>query len=175
MAMQSVLGLFQSPDSVASALENIRQNDFADTQVEVLTGTPYPEGAFGERPIKHRLYVFPLVGAIIGLSAAILLTVGTQASNPLVTGGKPILAIPPMAIIAFEGTMLGAIVLTVIGILFESRLPKGSLGLYDAKVMEGLIGVLVTCDESRLGAAEEALRTGGAVEIKREHAHESRR
>ncbi|MBI2957678.1 MAG: DUF3341 domain-containing protein, partial [Chloroflexi bacterium] len=107
-----------------------------------------------------------------GLSIAILLTVGTQVSTPLVTGGKPILAIPPTAIIAFEGTMLGAIVFTVLGILFESRLPRSGLGLYDRRLTESHIGVLVTTEEARIGAAEQALQSAGPVEIKRENAGE---
>lgn len=168
MAKRSILGLFQDPDSAAAGVECLQQAGLAEYEYEVLTGTPYPEGAFGEKPVKHRLYVFPFIGALSGLSVAILLTIGTQVSNPLVTGGKPILSIPPMVLIAFEGTMLGAILFTVLGILFESRLPRFGLGLYDRRLTEGLIGVLVTCDEDRLGAAEQALQRAGPVEIKRE-------
>ncbi len=168
MAKHSVLGLFRDPDSAAAAVEGIQRAGLAEHEYEVLTGTPYPEGTFGEKPVKHRLYVFPFIGALSGLSVAILLTAGTQAANPLVTGGKPILSIPPMVIVGFEGTMLGAILFTVLGVLFESRLPRAGLGLYDRRLTEGLIGVLVTCDDSRLGTAEQALQQAGPVEIKRE-------
>ena len=52
---------------------------------EVLTGTPYSEGAFGEKVAGHRLYVWPLMGAMLGFSIAVLVTAGTQLAYPLVT------------------------------------------------------------------------------------------
>lgn len=168
MATRSILGLFHAPEGAAQAVEGLQASGFGENDYEVLTGTPYPEGAFGEKPARHRLYVFPFIGAISGLSVAILLTVATQASNPMVTGGKPILGLPPMAIVSYEGTMLGAIIFTVLGILFESRLPRPVLGLYDRRISEGFIGVLVTCPEDRLGAVEKTLREAGATDVKHE-------
>ena len=81
---------------------------------------------------------------------------------PLITGGKPILSIPPMAIIMYEGTMLGAIIFTILGIIFESRLPRIFMGAYSEKITEGHIGVTVTTEEGRTGDAEDALKKAGA-------------
>ena len=87
------------------------------------------------------------------------------------TGGKPILSLPPMAIVTYEGTMLGAILFTVLGIIFESRLPRPRLGLYDDRITDGYIGVLVTCEEEQVNRVEQALTQAGAVDVKRgEHA-----
>lgn len=169
MANTEVLGIFQKEEGAAEAVSLLRQAGFGPTELEVLTGAPYPEGAFGEYHSRHRLFVFPLVGAAIGLAVGFLLTVGTQVSYPLVTGGKPILAIPPMAIIMYEGMMLGAIIFTVLGIIFESRLIWGGVGLYDRRITEGYIGVLVSSLPERVGAALRALREAGAVEIQSEH------
>ena len=163
---RSILGVFPNADSAADAVEGLQSKDFADKEFEIMSGTPYPEGAFGEKPVSHRLYVFPFLGAAIGLTVAILLTTATQVSYPLVTGGKPILSIPPMAIISYEGTMLGAIIFTVLGIIFESRLPRSKLGLYDERISEGYVGVLVTTPEDRIVVAEEVLKGAGAESIK---------
>ena len=84
----------------------------------------------------------------------------------MVTGGKPILSIPPMAIITYEGTMLGAIIFTVLGIVFESRLPRTKIGLYDERIMEGYVGVLVTAEEDRIPVAQNVLKEAGAESIK---------
>ena len=92
----------------------------------------------------------------------------TQVAYPLVTGGKPILSLPPMAVVTYEGTMLGAILFTVMGIIFESRLPKPKAGLYDTRITEGFIGVLVNTEEERLNQVQELLTQAGAVEVKRE-------
>ena len=168
MADQKLLGVFEEAQQVADAMANLKGDGFPVEDLDVYSGSPYPEGSFGEAEPNHRVYVWPFIGAICGFALALLFTAGTQVSYPLVTGGKPILSIPPMTIFVYEGTMLGAIVFTVLGILFESRLPKRSLGLYDRRITEGYIGVLVSCPEERTGRAEEVMRQAGAEDIRRE-------
>ena len=168
MAKQAVLGLYEDASYAAEAGDSLKEAGLSNEEFDFLTGSPYPEGAFGERHNSHRLYVFPLMGAICGLTAGILFTAMTQLTYPLVTGGKPILSLPPMAVISYEATMLGAILFTVIGIIFESRLPRLKLGLYDDRITEGLIGVLVECEEDQVSRVEQVLTQAGAVDVKRE-------
>ena len=167
MAKRSVLGLYTDEDVAADAMDGLKAAGYDISEYDVLTGTPYPEGTFGEAEPVHKLYRWPLIGAACGFIIGLILTTGTQIAYPVVTGGKPILAIPPMAIIMYEGTMLGAIIFTVIGIIFESRLPRLFMGAYDTRITEGYIGVTVTADEDRIPPAEEVLRQTGAEEIKR--------
>lgn len=167
MAKRSVLGLFQDENVVADTLDSLKAAGYGPTECEVLTGTPYPEGTFGEAQPVHKLYRFPLIGAVCGFIIGLVLTAGTQLAYPLVTGGKPILSIPPMAIIMYEGTMLGAILFTIAGIIFESRLPRLFMGAYDTRITEGYIGVAVTTEETKVGKAEELLKKAGALDIKR--------
>jgi hypothetical protein len=167
LKQRSVLGLFQTEDPAADALDALAAAGFSQGEYEILSGTPYPEGTFGEAEPVHKLYRWPLVGAVCGLSVALLLTVGTQLAYPVVTGGKPILSIPPMVIIMYEGTMLGAIIFTVVGIIFESRLPRMFMGAYDTRITEGYIGVAVTGSPEKMAQAEEVLTGAGAEEVKR--------
>ena len=162
MAKKSVLGLYTEEDSAADALDNLRDAGFEEGEYELLTGTPYPEGTFGEAEPEHHLFRWPLIGAACGFTGGLIITAGTQMAYPLITGGKPILSIPPMAIIMYEGTMLGAIIFTIIGILFESRLPRLFMGAYSEKITEGHIGVTVTTEEGRTEVAEEALKKARA-------------
>ena len=162
MPKRSVLGLYTDEDAAADALDNLRDAGFDDGEYEILTGTPYPEGTFGEAEPKHNLYRWPLIGAACGFTIALLITAGTEMAYPLITGGKPILSIPPMAIIMYEGSMLGAIIFTVIGIIFESRLPRIFMGAYSEKITEGHIGVTVTTTEDKTSVAEAALEKAGA-------------
>jgi hypothetical protein len=174
-ASNALLGLFRDPDAVAQALDALRAAGFAGHTLKVLSDAPYPEGAFGEEPERHRLYVFPFVGALCGFSVGLLLTVGTQLAYPIVTGGKPIISIPPMLHVMYEGTMLGALLFTVLGIIFESRLPDLSPVPYDPRISEGYLGVLVTQTDGRLAEAERALREAGAIDIiTRDQAHAKR-
>ena len=67
MSNLSMLGLYDNPDSAADALDALHDAGFDSNNFDVLTGTPYPEGAFGEHVPQHRLFRFPLFGAIVGL------------------------------------------------------------------------------------------------------------
>lgn len=163
--MAQMLGLFREEEAVADATEKLQQGGISEEQVEILTDSPYPEGAFGEKEEKHHLYVFPFVGALLGLSVAILLTIATQAAYPMVTGGKPILSLPPMVIIGYEGMMMGAILFTVLGIFFESRLPNLWAGLYDPRITEGYIGVSVNIPQDKAASVQQILRSAGAEEV----------
>ncbi|MBI4220323.1 MAG: DUF3341 domain-containing protein [Chloroflexi bacterium] len=167
MARKSMLGLYENAEQGANAMDGLHAAGFQPHETEVLTGTPYPEGAFGEHVPQHRLFRFPAFGAMFGFTLALLYTAGTQLAFPLVTGGKPVLAVPAMLIILYEFTMLNAVIFTVVGIIFESRLPNFfNPGAYDRRISEGLIGVAVICDESRASEAESVLRRAGAMEIK---------
>ena len=81
----------------------------------------------------------------------LFLTTATQAAYPLVTGGKPILALFAMLVILYEMTMLASVIATVIGIIIESRLPNVKPGAYDPRITEGWIGVVVTSDDDMAG------------------------
>lgn len=168
MANTTMLGVYSEPNNVADAVERLRQSGFGDNDFDILSGTPYPEGSFGEKVAAHKLYLFPMLGAIVGFSCAMLITLGTQLTFPMVTGGKPLLAIPPALIIMYEGTMLGAILFTVIGVIFESRLPRFNLGVYDSRITQGYIGVLVSVPTDKAGFTEQLLKESGAEDIKKE-------
>lgn len=161
-----MLGLYADAEAAANAIAALQRAGFGPGDLEVLTDSPYPEGAFGEQPVHHRLYVFPLVGAACGFIVGLLVTIGVQIAYPEVQGGKPLLSIPPMINVLYEATLLGAIVVTVAGVVFESRLPDFSGDPYDSRISEGFVGVLVRRLNGRAsGRAEEVLRQHGAVDI----------
>jgi hypothetical protein len=168
MANTKLMGLFQDPEQAAGAMTKLKEDGFPVEDLDVYSGSPFPEGSFGEHEPEMRLYMFPLVGALVGFAIGLLWTAGTQISYPLVTGGKPLLSIPPMTIIMYENTMLGAIIFTVLGVLFESRLPRASLGLYDSRITEGYIGIALRSPEDRVEAADLVFRQSGAVDVKHE-------
>lgn len=160
-----VLGLFRDADSAANALDALRAAGFPNDSLEVLSDAPYPEGAFDEGDRGHRLHVYTLFGTTIGIIVGLLLTIGTQMAYPLVTGGKPILSIPPMVNVVFETTMLGAIFFTAVGVIRESRLPDFSPQPYDPRISEGMLGVLVRSPQGRAEDAAQAMRVSGAIDV----------
>jgi len=166
MANKHILGLFSDIDKPANALDKLKDSGFDESDLDILTDTPYPEGTFGEQHTSHKLFRFPLIGAACGFAFGLLITAGTQLAYPLVTGGKPILSIPPMVIIMYEGTMLGAILMTILGILIESRLPRLIMGAYDERITEGHVGITVVCSEDNVPKARTILESAGAIAIK---------
>ena len=95
----------------------------------------------------------------------LLLTIATQSAWPLVVGGKPILSIPAMMIPMYEGTMLGAILFTIGGIIFESRLPNLKGGLYDPRITEGYVGITIEVPKKNAGELQKLLENAGAEEV----------
>ena len=87
MAKRSVLGLFteEQVDQAADAMDALASAGYTTTEYEVLTGTPYPEGTFGEQEPKHKLFRWPLMGAVCGFAIGLVLTAGSQLAFPLVT------------------------------------------------------------------------------------------
>ena len=162
----TVLGLFSDAESAATAGDGLKAAGIPDTDYDFLTDAPYPIGSLGERDEPHRLYLYPFIGALLGLSSGIMITAMTQVAYPLVTGGKPVLSLPPMAIVCYEGTMLGAILFTVIGIVFESRLPKFDLGLYDDRITQGFLGLRVNAEPERSREVVQIMNAAGAVDVK---------
>src|SRR3972149_2333373 len=99
MARQTLLGASPQADAAANAVGRLQQAGLSSRDFDILTGSPYPEGAFGERPEPHRLYVFPFIGAFCGFAVALVLPARPQLSYPMGTGGKPILGLPPPLVI----------------------------------------------------------------------------
>ncbi len=163
---KSILGLFLDPNSAADAMDGLKESGFEQGSFDVLTGTPYPEGAFGEHVPQHRLFRFPAFGAIIGFSASLFLTTATQLAYPLISGGKPILSIFAMLIIMYEMTMLSAVIFSVIGIIFESRLPNINPSAYDPRITEGYIGVVISVEDKDLNKAKAVFEKTGSEEVK---------
>jgi hypothetical protein len=103
-AEPGVLGSFGEPSAAAGAVRALKGAGFAD--VRVAMPAPFPEvvAAIGKSRSPIDFVTFP--GALLGLLCGIGLTVGTSLAWPLVTGGKPIVSVPPFVIIIFEVTVL---------------------------------------------------------------------
>jgi hypothetical protein len=104
-------------------------------------------------------------GALVGLLSGVALTVGTSLAWPLVTGGKPIVSVPPFVIVTFELTVL-------IGSL--TNLAAVSVGTWlgarprvfpvDVAYDRQLVAVFAVGADP--AAAERTLRDAGAEEVR---------
>jgi mono/diheme cytochrome c family protein len=131
-----------------------------------MSGVPYTPEILGRRPVYERLVPFALVGAVVGLLAALFLTVVTPLLYPLLVGGQPLIPGPPTIIILFEFTMLGALLATFGGLLAEIAFPAVGRQDYDPRITEGHIGVLAVVDEALADQVESILGATGAHHLR---------
>jgi hypothetical protein len=99
--------------------------DAAASEIEVRGSTPLPDDLDPEpaeqRPRSKVLFA-AFGGALLGGLAAWLVATQTALAYPLPTGGMPLVAGPPVAIVTYEGTALGLILATVAAVVIEGGL-----------------------------------------------------
>ncbi|HVS12935.1 MAG TPA: quinol:electron acceptor oxidoreductase subunit ActD [Thermoanaerobaculia bacterium] len=142
------------------------------TEIEVRGSIPLPDDLDPEPPAaRGRSKVLPaaLAGALAGGLGAWLIASQTALSYPIFTGGMPLVAGPPVAIVTYEGTALGLILATVAAVVLEGRLWRR------ARVPEPLDGLLAdgwilthaSVPETALERAVRALEAIGGPEAVR--------
>ena len=100
---RSALGTFADPSDAARAVRALRAAGF---DVDAAMPAPFPELVDALARPRSRIDLITFPGALVGLLLGVLLTVGTSLAWPLVTGGKPIVSVPPFVIVIFEVTVL---------------------------------------------------------------------
>ena len=159
-ARQGLMASFDYLDSTVEAIRALRRGGFE----EITAFSPFPEHdiehalGYGRSPVR----MFTLIGGLTGAATGFAFTIFTSMDWPLVTGGKPILSIPTYVVIAFELTILFGVFATVIGVLWNMRIPDLKTHVvYDPACSAGRFGVYVTASEERLGEAREILESSG--------------
>ncbi len=155
---QGLLASFDYLESAVEAIRALRGGGFD----EITAFAPFPEHdierALGYGPSPVRL--FTLIGGLTGAATGFAFTIFTSMDWPLVTGGKPILSIPAYVVIAFELTILFGVFATVIGVLWNMRIPDAKTHVvYDPEYSSGRFGVYVTAPEERLEEARAILQS----------------
>lgn len=164
MARQAILGLFDDASAAADAGDALKSAGIPESDYNFLTDVPYPEGAFGEGMERHRLYIWPLLGGLIGLIVSLVIGAMTPMAVPMTIADRPILEMPPLAVICYTGALLGAILFTVIGLALALRLNVGR-GLSDDRISQGMIGVLVNAGAEQGPQVTNILNEAGAVDV----------
>lgn len=164
-----IIGIFAHLDSFTRGIRDLRDSGYAD----LVAFSPVPRHEIeealegGKSPVR----VFTLIGGILGGLTGAALTITASLHYPLVTGGKPIISIPPYLIIVFELTILFGALATILGMLINMRLPRLRLEpIYDPRFTEDRFGLSITCSADEVDRVTNALRTAGAEEVRLEGA-----
>jgi len=165
--MPSVVGVFAHVDTTVSAIRELRAQGFHD--FTVYSPVPVEEVQDEvERPKPlSRVRLFTLIGGLTGTSSGFALTIWSALQWNLVTGGKPIVSIPPFIIIAFELTILLGGLATLVALLVLGRLPRYRPSpTYDPRFTVDRFGIAITCPPARAAALAQLLRGSGAEEVR---------
>jgi hypothetical protein len=168
---EGVLGIFAEIDAAVEAIDNLKAAGL--TRIETFSPMPSHDLEHAMHPPASPVRMFTLVGGLTGAATGFALPTLTSLDWPLVTGGKPIISIPPMVIIAFELTILFAALSTVAGLFINARLPRArSQVIYDPSFSAGNFGVFVSAN-GNAAQAREIMVNAGATAV-REKAEEVR-
>jgi len=111
--------------------------------------------------------LFTLVGGLAGTFSGFALTIWSSLKWGLVTGGKPVVSIPPFVVIAFELTILFGGIATILAAVLLGRLPRFRFSrAYDPRFTNDRFGIAVHCAVDRGASVRDILRTTGAEEVK---------
>jgi hypothetical protein len=166
-----VLGVFAEVDAAVEAIENLK----AAGLKRIVTFSPMPSHDLEHalHPPQSPVRLFTLVGGLTGAATGFALPTWTSLDWPLVTGGKPIISIPPMVVIAFELTILFAALSTIAGLFINARLPRARANvIYDPSFSAGNFGVFVAAN-GKGDQARDILTRAGAISV-RDRAEEVR-
>ena len=165
-----ILGIFHHSDAVEEAVEGLRAQRPAD--ITVYAPLPHHDIEHAMARPESPVRVYTLVGGLTGAATGFAMPIWMSLDYPLITGGKPIISLPPFVIIAFELTILFGALATVLGLLLNAFVfkPKATYA-YDPSFSAGSFGVFVVPAEGRGDEARSVLERAGAAEIRAEVAH----
>jgi hypothetical protein len=159
------LGIFDDSSKAASAVEALRADHLGEATAYGPTLDHKIDAALGPR--KSPVRVFTLVGGILGCATGFAFPIYTVLAWPIDTGGKPIVSIPPFAVIGFELTILFAAISTLLGFLIFGGLPSLKNGtLYDPRFSEDRWGVVIISAKDKADIARARLLRAGAEEVR---------
>lgn len=161
--MTGVMAIFERRDDLLAAI--------AETNARRVRGATAFAPAFDERVLQAAgattspVASWTLAGGIAGASSALAFTVWTIRQWPtLIVSGKPLIAWPPLLIIAFELMILVAAAAAMIAFLAAARRARrGTRGAYDPSLSDARFGLLIPCGPARVAEIGEAMTTCGAV------------
>lgn len=163
-----IKGMYAHLDCLLTGIERLKHEGLGGFQVL----SPLPrheilEAMYEGRPSPVRWWT--LSGAVSGLTIGFLLTSLTAIQWPMINpGGKPVVSVPPYAVIMFECTILFGALFTFMGLISNCGLPGFFLdrALQDPRASDDMFGIVF------LGASEkdkerilDILRKSGAVDV----------
>jgi Alternative complex III, ActD subunit len=164
------LALFKDIDPATQALDQLRALGVQDVDMAIIAGVPYSEKMLGRPRTWTAVPKLAIAGFLGGLVISLLLNWGTVLQYPINVGGLPMYAIPTTLVLTFEISMLGLLLFTFMGVLWESAYPSFGPKEYNREVSNGQIALVFNCPPEIHNQAHDALKNLGAVWMHRTEA-----
>ena len=165
MSRAEILGIYDRAKTAAGGAGAVLGEGLG----EVVSYSPVPDHALDQAlhvtlsPVR----LFVLIGGLLGCATGFIFPIYTVLDWPLITGGKPLISIPPFVVIAFELTILFAAIGGMAGFLLLSRLPRVTgRPAPDTRFTNNMTGISVTCAPEQAAAVRACLERTGASEIR---------
>ena len=164
--LTKVVGNFETAADAAAAIRTVKEAGLAPAMVFSPVNDHEIGGAMG-RP-TFALGWFSVVGAIAGGAAGLSLTIGTALQQPIMTGGQPIVSLPPFLVIIFELTILFGVLSTMVGMIWSIYRGRDAAVSYDERFSADRIGVVIDCGVEDVQRVCDLLSNAGAKELRDE-------
>jgi hypothetical protein len=164
------LALFKDIDPATQALDQLRAMGIQDVDMTIITGVPYSEKMLGRPRTWTAVPKLAITGFLLGFVISLLLNWGTVLQYPINVGGLPMYSIPTTIVLTFEISMLGLLMFTFLGVLWESAYPSFGPKEYHPEVSNGQIALVFNCPPEVHNQAHDALASLGAVWMHRREA-----
>jgi len=163
-----VKGTYAHLDALLTGIDRLKTAGI--TGYTVLSPLPrheIEEILYEGRPSPVRWWT--LTGAMTGITCGFLLPALTHAQWPMINpGGKPVVALPPFAIIMFECTILLGGLMTLAGLIVHCGLPGFFLdkALQDPRYTDDKFGIVFTdAPKGEVARITQLLERTGAIEV----------
>ncbi len=170
MADTLLLGLFNDVEPASNAIHDLRELGVPENRITVMSNVPYTPKMLGLTPPRQWFLPFIVIGALGGASIAFFITYITPRLYKIYVGGQPLTPFPPSAIMYFEFTALGIMVMAFLSFMLQNRFPVLRKQIYDERITEGYIGVQTQVGDSLLDAAVNVYEANHARILNRESA-----
>ena len=157
-------GSFIEEEACVHAVEVLKRAGVAKFRVFSPIPSEHLIHAIG-RP-KSWVRAFALCGGIAGVLTGFAVTAGTSLEWNLVSGGKPVISMPPFIIIMFELMILFGGLASAGSFFLLARLPQlDPIPGYSERFGADRFGIAVECGEADVQRVESLMREAGAEDI----------
>jgi hypothetical protein len=173
MSKIHTMALFNDFEEAGNALQELKDSNLAGFRMQdVVIKSPieHPElsAMLGSRPVYVQFYT--MAGAILGAVLGFTLIASAQANFLLqIRGGRPVVPVPPNMVLTYELFILCGVLMTAVGCFIGWKLPGKRSPLYNERVSEDKIAILVKADSAAIASINAIFIRHRSLEIMGEH------